>query len=80
MATCPRCHGHLTTGHQCPRSRQSRILELVIIALIGGISSIAFVAIFDPGQVTIDLDGLVFAGGALFALAVHQVFLWNRKN
>ncbi len=80
MATCPRCHGHLTSGHECPRSRQSKILELVITALAGGIAAIAFIAIFDPGQVTVDLDGLVFSGGALLALAVHQVFMWSRRS
>lgn len=80
MATCPRCHGHLTDGHKCLRSRRAKILELAITALIGGIAAIAFIAIFDPEQVTIDLDGLVFAAGALFALAVHQVFMWSRRS
>lgn len=52
----------------------------MITALAGGIAAIAFIAIFDPGQVTVDLDGLVFSGGALLALAVHQVFMWSRRS
>ena len=79
MATCPRCHGHLTDGHKCPRSRGSIVFELLITALAGGLSAIAFVAIFDPHQMTVDLDGFVFGAGALFALGVHQLFTWKRS-
>jgi hypothetical protein len=80
MATCPRCHGHLTDGHICSRSKGSVGLELVLTALVGGLAAIVFMALFDPQQVTVDLDGLVFALGALFALAVHQFFMWSRKK
>ena len=80
MATCPRCHGHLTDGHICPRTRGSIALELGVTALAGGLSAIVFLAVFDPHQVTVDLDGLVFAAGALFALGVHHLFTWRRKR
>ena len=80
MATCPSCHGHLTDGHVCPRSRKSLALELSVTALVGGLAAIAFVAIFDPAQVTVDLDGFVFAAGAIFALTAHQVLAWSRKK
>jgi len=70
----------LTDGHVCPRSRTRAVLELLGIALIGGLSAIVFLAIFDPRQVTADLDGLVFVLGAAFALGVHQFFLWRRRN
>ena len=79
MATCPRCHGHLTDGHKCPRTRGSLILELLVTALVGGLAAIAFIAIFDPAQVTVDLDGLAFSGGAVFALGVHQLLTWRKK-
>jgi len=77
MSTCPRCHGHLTDGHKCPRSRASVALELFVTALVGGLAAIAFIAIFDPGQVTVDLDGLVFSAGAIVAVAAHQLFTWR---
>lgn len=78
MATCPRCHGHLTDGHKCPRTRRSIAFELLSTALAGGLSAIVFLAVFDPHQVTADLDGFVFAAGAIFALGVHQLFTWRR--
>ena len=80
MATCPHCHGHLTEGHRCRRTRRSLYLELAGTALIGGLAAIAFLAVFDPQQVTVDLDGLVFAAGAIFALGVHQTLMWRRKT
>ena len=80
MATCPHCHGHLTEGHRCRRTRRSLYLELIGTALIGGLAAIAFLAVFDPRQVTVDLDGLVFAAGAVFALGVRQALMWRRKK
>ena len=79
MATCPRCHGHLTDGHRCPRSRRTIAIELFTTAVVGGLAGLAFVAVFDPNQQTIDLDGLVFALGALVALGAHQLFTWRRR-
>ena len=80
MATCPHCHGHLTDGHRCHRSRKSFAFELFGTAFAGGLAAIAFVAILDPRQVTIDLDGFVFAAGAIVALAVHQLLTWRRNR
>ena len=80
MATCPRCHGHLTDGHVCPRTKRSLAFELGVTALVGGLAAIVFMALFDPHQVTVDLDGLVFSLGAIFALGVHQLFKWSRRN
>lgn len=80
LATCPRCHGHLTDGHKCPRTRRSLVSELIVTALAGGFAAIVFLAVFDPHQLAVDLDGLMFATGALFALGVHQLFTWRRKR
>ena len=80
MATCPHCHGHLTDGHVCKRSRGSLALELAVTALVGGLAAIVFMAVFDPRQVVVDLDGMVFGLGAIFALGTHQVFMWSRKK
>ena len=79
MSTCPRCHGHLTREHRCPRSRTSLALELGGTALVGGLAAIVFAAVFDPHETTADLDLLVFATGALAALALHRVFGWIRR-
>ena len=81
MSTCPKCHGHLTTGHRCPRTNAAVAMELIATALVGGLAAMAFVAVLDPHQITIDLDFAVFALGALAALAVHTVFTrWPRRG
>ena len=80
MATCPHCHGHLTEGHRCRRTRRSLYIELFGTALIGGLAAITFVAVYDPHQVTVDLDGMVFAAGAILALGVHQALMWRPKK
>ncbi len=80
MSTCPRCHGHLTRGHRCPRSRLAVALELAVTAIVGGLAAIVFAAVFDPHQVTIDLDLLVFCIGAMAALAIHRVFAWIKGS
>jgi hypothetical protein len=53
---------------------------LFATAIVGGLAAIAFVAVFDPDQVTVDLDGLVFAAGAVFALGAHQALTWKRAR
>lgn len=78
MATCPRCHGHLTQGHRCRRSGKAVAFELAATAMVGGLAAIAFTAVFDPHALTIDLDVLLFAAGAITALAAHRVFTWIR--
>ena len=78
MSTCPKCHGHLTEGHRCPRTRRSVVIELAATGLLGGLVAIAAIALLDPGQMTTDLDLLVFLLGGLCALGVHQIFTWRR--
>lgn len=79
MSTCPRCHRHLTRGHRCHRSRKAIALELAGVAFVGGLAAVVFAAVFDPHEVTVDLDVLLFATGALAALAIHRVFTWIRR-
>lgn len=74
MATCPHCRGHLTEHHRCPALKRALAIDLSVSALVGGLSALAFVAIFDPQQVTVDLDALVFALGAVLALGVRTLF------
>jgi hypothetical protein len=64
MATCPRCKGHLTEHHRCPRSPARVALELAMAALAGGLVALLVVGLIDPhGQLA--LDGVVLIGGAL---------------
>jgi multisubunit Na+/H+ antiporter MnhB subunit len=49
MATCPRCHGHLTDHHRCPRRRAKVAAEIILAALAGGLAALLVVALIDPG-------------------------------
>ena len=72
MATCPRCKGHLTDSHRCPRRPVIVALETVVVALAGGFAGLLLVAIFDPrGQIT-DVDSVSAIGGALIAVGIHR--------
>lgn len=72
MATCPRCKGHLTDGHRCPRRTSLVALEIVASGIGGGIAALLLLAVFDPrGQVT-DLDSVTFIVGALGAIGINR--------
>jgi len=72
MATCPRCKGHLTDDHRCPRRRSIVILEIAACAIGGGFLALLILAAFDPhGQVT-DMDAVSFFAGALVAVGINR--------
>lgn len=72
MATCPRCKGHLTDTHRCPRHPLLRPLEILAVAGLGGFVGLLLVAIFDPhGQIT-DMDAISSVTGALVAVGIHR--------
>ena len=72
MATCPRCKGHLTDGHRCPRGRAFVAIEIAGVALLGGFMGLLLVAVFDPrGQIT-DVDGVSAVAGALVAVGINR--------
>jgi uncharacterized paraquat-inducible protein A len=75
MATCPRCKGHLTDSHRCPRRASLVALEIALSALAGGFAGLLLVAIFDPhGQIS-DVDTFfVVVGAALVGAAVNRLF------
>ncbi len=49
MATCPRCRGHLTDHHRCPRRPAKVAAELTLAAFAGGLLALLVVALIDPG-------------------------------
>jgi hypothetical protein len=72
MATCPRCKGHLTDSHRCPRRSYLVVLEVMAVALFGGFVGILLVAVFDPhGQIT-DMDSISAVAGALAAVGINR--------
>lgn len=72
MATCPRCKGHLTEGHRCPKRRGLLAIELIASAMVGGIGAVLLLAAFDPtGQIT-DLDTVTFVMGACVGVGIDR--------
>lgn len=72
MATCPRCKGHLTDSHRCPRRPSVVALEIAVAAVAGGFAGLLLVAIFDPrGQMT-DVDTIFIVVGALAGVAISR--------
>lgn len=73
MATCPRCKGHLTDSHRCPRRPVIVAAEMIAAALGGAFIGLLLVAIFDrAGQIT-DADySISVIAGALIAIGMHR--------
>lgn len=72
MATCPRCKGHLTEFHRCPRRPLFIAVEIALWAMVGGFAGILLVALFDPhGRIT-DLDAISAVAGALVAVGINR--------
>ena len=73
MATCPRCKGHLTDGHRCPRRPVFVFAEVLACAIAGALLSFALLAAFDPHNQAGDLDVVAITLGALAAVGVNRV-------
>ena len=73
MATCPRCKGHLTDSHKCPRRPLIVATEITAAALAGGFAGLLLVAIFDHrGQLgDVDYSIAIIAGG-LIGVGLHR--------
>ena len=73
MATCPRCKGHLTDSHHCPRRPAVVAIEITIAAVIGAFAGLLLLAVFDPRGEIGDIDMLFFViGGALTGIALGR--------
>jgi hypothetical protein len=72
MATCPRCKGHLTDSHRCPRRYPLIALEIIGVGLLGGLAGLLLVASFDPRGRIADMDSLSILGGALAAVGINR--------
>jgi len=73
MATCPKCHGHLTTGHRCRRTASQHTWDLALAGLAGGITSLVMTAVFDRHQVVTDYDGYVLDGGIALSMLTQSI-------
>jgi len=73
MATCPRCKGHLTENHRCPRSPARKVFEVTLAALGGAFAALLVMSLVDPhGQSS--FDGAILVGGALAGVGLDRWF------
>jgi uncharacterized paraquat-inducible protein A len=75
MATCPRCHGHLTDNHRCPRSAGRKVFETALAALAGGLAAMLLFSLIDPNT-QLAMDGVMLVGGALAGVGLDR---WLRS-
>ena len=74
MATCPRCKGHLTDSHKCPRRPAIVGAEITAVALAGALAGFLLVAILDTHEQITNVDLiLVVAAGALICVGINRV-------
>jgi peptidoglycan/LPS O-acetylase OafA/YrhL len=74
MATCPRCKGHLTDSHKCPRRPAVVATEITAVALAGAVAGLVLVAIFDTNEQITNLDLiLVVAAGASICVGIRRM-------
>ena len=73
MATCPRCKGHLTDGHRCPRRRAWVVAEIIACGFAGGLAGLLLLAAFDPHGQAADMDATAMVIGAVVAIAIDRI-------
>ena len=72
MATCPRCRGHLTDHHRCPRRPARVAVELTLAAIAGGLLALLVVALIDPGGQLTHLDTAAVAVGVFGGIGLDR--------
>ena len=73
MATCPRCKGHLTDSHRCPRRPLVVATEITLAGLAGAFVGMLVVALTVPqGRLIIDLSAMLL--GALGGVGIDRYF------
>jgi hypothetical protein len=73
MATCPRCKGHLTDHHRCPRRPVFVAVEIALWALAGGFAGFLLVALFDLHGQMPDLYSVATVAGAIVAAGLNRL-------
>lgn len=72
MSTCPRCKGHLTDSHRCPKGPLIVAFEIMLAALAGGFAGLLLAAVFDPHG---HMDAVFLVGGAAVGITVGRLLL-----
>ena len=71
MATCPRCKGHLTDSHRCPRRPFVVATEVTLAGIAGAVAGLIVAAVTMPqARVGVDLTALLV--GALGGIGIDR--------
>lgn len=70
MATCPRCKGHLTDSHRCPRRPAWVAAEIIACGIVGGLIGLLLLAAFTSQD---NLDAIGIVTGAVVAIGVNRI-------
>ena len=73
MATCPRCRGHLTDTHRCPRRPALVAVEISLAALAGGLVALMVVALVDPAGHLTHIDTAAITVGVLAGIGLDRL-------
>lgn len=74
MATCPRCRGHLTDTHRCPRRPGRVVAEMVAAGIAGALVAFAAVALIDPQGRFTHIDTVVITVGLFGGIGLDRLF------
>ena len=73
MATCPRCRGHLTETHRCPRRPGRVAAEIAAAGVAGGLVALLALALIDPhGQLT-NIDTIAVTVGVFSGIGLDRL-------
>ena len=73
MSTCPRCKGHLTDTHRCPRRPAVIGIEIALAAIAGAVAALLLLAVLDPHGRLSNIDSAVVVVGALAAVGLTRL-------
>jgi uncharacterized paraquat-inducible protein A len=73
MATCPRCKGHLTDNHRCPRRIGRTVAEIVASAILGGLVALLAVALIDPQGRLTHVDSVIVTVGIFAGIGLDRL-------
>jgi hypothetical protein len=73
MATCPRCHGHLSDHHRCPRRPIRVAAEIALAALLGALAAIIIVSLIDPEGTLTLLHAAALAAGIFGGIGLDRL-------
>jgi hypothetical protein len=73
MATCPRCRGHLSDNHRCPRRPFKSAAEITLAALAGALVAFVLVALIDPDGRLTHLHAAALAAGIFGGIGLDRL-------